>query len=147
MGKKRNIKVGEDITISGERKPKSIENPDSYLPKHPSWNFSKSDLLHTKWSLVKSDFFNEILPKLINFERRTWGDIVSDKKHNHWIDTGDFIKEAQDRLIELKIYYDQLFSLHLTGKMRLFGYIEDGIYYIIWYDANHEICPSHKKHT
>ncbi len=147
MSKKRKIKIDNNIVPSSERKPKYIENPDSYLSKHPSWNFSKSDLQHSKWSLFKSDFFNEILPKLIDFERRTWGDIISDKKHNHDIDTCDLIKEAQDRLIKLKIFYDSLFSLHLTGRLRLFGYIEDGIYYIIWYDKNHEICPSHKKHT
>lgn len=147
MSKKRNIKIGSNIVLSNERKPKYVEDPDSYFSMHPSWNFSKSDLQNTKWTLYNSDFFNEILPKLILFEKRTWGDIVSDKKHNHWIDTSKLIKEAQDRLIELKIFYDSLFSLRLTGTIRLFGYIESGVYYIIWYDANHEICPSNKKHT
>lgn len=147
MSKKRNIKIDSNINISGKRTPKNRENPDSYLSMHPSWKFSKSDLQHEKWSLLKSDFFNEIFPKLIDFERRTWSDIVSDKKHNHWIDTSKLIKEAQDRLIELKIFYDELFSLRLTGTLRIFGYIENGVYYIIWYDPNHEICPSPKKHT
>lgn len=147
MSKKRKIKIDENINFSVEREPKYGGNPDSYFSMHPSWNFSKSDLQNTKWSLYNSDFLNEVLPKLIDFERRIWSDIVSDKKHNHWIDTSDLIKEAQDRLIELKIFYDSLFSLRLTGTVRLFGYIENGIYYIIWYDQNHEICPSNKKHT
>lgn len=147
MSKKRKIKIDENINFSVEREPKYGGNPDSYFSMHPSWNFSKSDLQNTKWSLYNSDFLNEVLPKLIDFERRIWSDIVSDKKHNHWIDTSNLIKEAQDRLIELKIFYDSLFSLRLTGTVRLFGYIENGIYYIIWYDQNHEICPSNKKHT
>lgn len=147
MSKKRKIKIDENINFSVEREPKYGGNPDSYFSMHPSWNFSKSDLQNTKWSLYNSDFLNEVLPKLIDFERRIWSDIVSDKKYNHWIDTSNLIKEAQDRLIELKIFYDSLFSLRLTGTVRLFGYIENGIYYIIWYDQNHEICPSNKKHT
>lgn len=147
MSKKRKIKIDQNINFSGEREPKYGGNPDSYFSMHPSWNFSKSDLQNTKWSLYNSNFLNEVLPKLIGFERHTWSDIVSDKKHNHWIDTSDLIKEAQDRLIELKIFYDSLFFLRLTGTVRLFGYIENGVYYIIWYDENHEICPSNKKHT
>ncbi len=147
MSKKRSIKIENNLDISSKRIPKNIEDPNSYYSKHPSWNFSKSDLQHEKWTLNHSDFLKEILPKLIDFERRTWNDIVLDKKHNHWIYTDKLIKEAQNRMIELKLYYDQLFSLRLTGTLRLFGYIENGSYYIIWYDVNHEICPSNKKHT
>lgn len=147
MTKKHSIKIDKKLDISSKRTPKIVENPDSYFSKHPSWNFSKIDLEHEKWKLSNSDFFCEILPKLINFESRKWQDIISDKKHNHWINTDKLVKEAQERLIKLNLYYDQLFSLRLTGTLRLFGYIEDGVYYIIWYDANHEICPSNKKHT
>ena len=147
MSKKRNIKIETGINSSPERQLKIRENPDSYFNWRPSWNFSKCDLEHHKWSLKKSNMFSEIIPKLISFEQRNWGDIVSDKKHNHWIECEKLSKPAQNRLIELKIYYESLFSLRLTGTLRLFGYIENGIFYIIWYDSNHEICPSHKKHT
>lgn len=91
--------------------------------------------------------FEEIIPKLISFEGRQWSEILQDKKHNHWISCSKLIKEAQDRLDELHLQYDELFSLRLTGRLRLFGYIENGIFYIIWHDPDHEICPSVKKHT
>ncbi|MBR1592139.1 MAG: hypothetical protein IJ666_03925 [Ruminococcus sp.] len=144
---KKRVKIDENIKISVKRQPKSRENPDSYFDYYPSWSFSKCDFEHEKWSLKKSDFLNEILDKLISFERRKWSDIVNDDKHNHWIDCKDFSKEAKKRLEELNLHYDQLFSLRLTGTLRLFGYIQDGVYYVIWYDPNHEICPSYKKHT
>lgn len=147
MSKKRNIKIEANVSASPERKLKIRENPDSYFDQKPSWNFSKCDLEHTKWTIRNSDIFFEIIPKLISFEQRKWGDIISDKKHNHWISYEKLSKEAQDRLIEIKLYYDALFSLRLTGTMRLFGYIENGIFYIIWYDPNHEVCPALKKHT
>lgn len=147
MAKNRKIKKDSNIHISNERTPKNQEVPNSYFSWNPSWNFSKCDFEHSKWSLQNSDVFQEIIPKLISFERRTWGDIISDRKHNHWIDTSKLTKEAQDRLLEIQLFNDSLFSLHLTGTLRLFGYIENGVYYIVWYDPNHEICPSPKKHT
>lgn len=147
MSKKRNIKIEPNINSSSERKPKIRENPESYFDWTPSWNFSKCDLEYEKWSLKKSNIFSEIIPKLISFEQRKWSDIVSDKKHNHWIDCKELSKEAQNRLSEIKLYYDSLFSLRLTGTLRLFGYIENGIFYIIWYDPNHEVSPTSKKHT
>lgn len=150
MSKKHNnktIKIDSKIEISNEKVPKQRENPNSYFDWSPSWSFSKCDFEHEKWSLKLSNIYEEIIPKLISFEQRKWSDIISDKKHNHWIDCADFSKESQKRLEERKIYYDELFSLRLTGTLRLFGYIENGIYYIIWYDPDHEICESHKKHT
>lgn len=63
------------------------------------------------------------------------------------IDYEKLSKEAQNRLSEIKLYYDSLFSLRLTGTLRLFGYIENSIFYTIWYDPEHEVCPAPKKHT
>lgn len=147
MSKKRNIKIDTTLGYSSERKLKIRENPDSYFDWTPSWSFSKCDLEHEKWSLKKSDIFSEIIPKLISFEKRKWSDIVSDNKHNHWIGCEKLSREAQKRLDEIKIYYESLFSLRLNGTLRLFGYIENGIFYIIWYDPDHEVCPASKKHT
>lgn len=144
--KNKQIKSDKNIVISS-KEPKRIENPESYFDKSPSWSFSKCDLESDKWALDSSDFFADIMPKLVSFERRKWKDIIDDNKHNHWISCDDFCKAAQQRLIELKLYYDELFSLRLTGRVRLFGYIENGVYYIVWYDHDHEICPSVKKHT
>lgn len=90
---------------------------------------------------------NEIMPKLVSFEQRKWSDIISDNKHNYWINCWKLSKEAQNRLNEIKLYYDSLFSLRLTGTLILFGYIENGVFYIVWHDPNHEICLSNKKHT
>lgn len=147
MAKKRKIKIDYSIDISLNKQPKNRENPNGYFNWHPSWNFSRCDFNHEKWSINNSDIFNDIIPKLISFEQRKWGDIINDEKHNHWIECKDFVKSAQKRLSELKLFQDTLFSLRLTGTLRLFGYIENGIYYIIWFDPNHEICPSNKKHT
>jgi hypothetical protein len=58
------------------------------------------------------------------------------------------IKEAQDRLTEISLDdLDELTSLHLTGKGRVWGIIDQGVMNLLWWDPEHQVCPSHKKHT
>ena len=135
--------------INAVKIPQTVSNANSYLDKAPTWRFNRLDVDHPKWSMKKCcDFNTVILERLVAFERQTWSEITIDaKKANHHINVSRFIKEAQKRLDELKIVDDELFSLRLSGTERLFGILTDGVFQIIWYDCNHEICPSHKKHT
>lgn len=146
MGKKVPKK---EKSVNAAKTPQTINDANSYLSKVPTWRFNRLDISHPKWSLKNCCNFNDdVLERLVAFERQTWKDItITAKKENHHINISKFIKEAQNRLEELKIDEDELFSLRLSGTERLFGILSDGIFQIIWYDCNHEICPSHKKHT
>jgi hypothetical protein len=54
------------------------------------------------------------------------------------------IKEAQDRLLEIfSEQLDVLTSFHLTGKGRIWDKIDEGVIDLLWWDAEHRICPSH----
>ena len=127
--------------------PKPINNPESFYSRYPSWRFSKIDKEHDKWSFQKKNVFSneKILARLSDFEKQLWSEIIGDR--NHFINIGDLVKEAQDRIVQLGYYYDTVFSLTLDGKGRLFGILEDGAMFFLWYDEKHEICPSMKKHT
>jgi hypothetical protein len=132
-----------------QRKKTGIEkNPNSYLHERPKWRFCNCD--KERWSLSAcKNIYQDIICKLQNFETMTWADINSSNggrthgSNNHWIDITKLIPEAQHRLKELHLYEDSqhIYSLRLSGKERLFGMIEEGVFYIIWYDQNHEICP------
>ena len=70
------------------------------------------------------------------------------KKQNHNVSVDDLVKEAQDRLTEIfSEQLDELTSLHLTDKGRFLGKINEGVKDLLWWDAEHRVCPSHKKHT
>lgn len=92
---------------------------------------------------------NAIREKLANFETMTWREILLDaKKQNHNISVDDLVKEAQDRLTEIfPEQLDELTSLRLTGNQRVWGKVDEGVMELIWWDAEHRVCPSHKKHT
>ena len=105
-------------------------------------------------SVLKSDIVQDAYGSFWKFiEKRTWQDIlVKAKKENHGIDVNDLNKCARDRLVELRIEAESLISLRYNGKSRLYGYIIDGMFVILWYDCNHGdnntcVCRSRLKHT
>lgn len=88
-----------------------------------------------------------IATKLSSFETMTWEQIKT--QGSHYIDPSKIIKPARERLIVLKKedWFDNLFSLRLQGRERLWGFLRDSVFFMLWWDPNHEICPSQKKHT
>lgn len=99
--------------------------------------------------LVRDGFFSKIYPKLKAFESMTWREIL-EKKHqskgkmvsnNHNVDVANFCKEAKDRLADLRYAVDQLFSLRLEAKIRIYGFRVHNYLEILWVDLEHEVYP------
>lgn len=130
-------------------------NPDAYYAQHPAWNFLSCD--KEKWSLhsdgVQKIFWTEILPHFQGWETQTWKEILMDsKKQNHSIEVEYLNKVAIDRLTALYVEAEALISLRLTGTHRIYGYIKDSVFHILWVDLGHGdnttcVCRSNKKHT
>lgn len=109
------------------------------------------------WSFTnektKKDFWTKIFPKLRDFERMTWNEIeTQDKKRNHRNFIDDMNKEARNRIEDLEIEVDALMSLRLGGKIRIYGYREESVFHLVWYDTTHGnndkcVVKSTKKHT
>ncbi len=148
MGKK-NKKVKYRISDNGNPKiTKQLIDPGCYDALNPSWRFSKLAPLESKWAIRSGDetIKKDILSKLIHFETMTWMDIKSSQTHkSHNVNIDKIITPAQKELVALNIYEDQIFSLRLAGKERIWGILSRGVLEIIWYDPKHEICPSTKK--
>ena len=53
----------------------------------------------------------------------------------------------RDKEFPIKLYEDEVFSLRINGKHRLIGILEDGVFYVIWNDKEHDICTSSKRNT
>lgn len=150
---KRDKKPKTQHDVSGKKIVREKENAEEYKSKNPVWRFHRYDQDHPKWCLSQKDFYGYIISKLISFERMTWHDIEAASggrkqgTNHHFIPVSDMTKEAQQRLQDIKVFYDELFSLRLSNIERLYGILENGIFHIIWYDPQHEICPAHKKNT
>jgi hypothetical protein len=90
--------------------------------------------------------FADILLRLKQFETMTWTDIQ--RGGSHYVATNQIISEAQKRLSELNLDdFDELFSLRIGNKPRLWGMKINNVFSGLWWDCNHEICPAPNKYT
>lgn len=139
---KKEIKIGGD--------------PDSIYGLFPSWGFAACDL-EGPWGFCKErleqEFWMTIFPKLREFETMTWGEILlKGKKQNHSIEVEALNKVARDRLTQLGIEAEAVYSLRLNGTIRLYGFMTGPVYSILWFDNKHGdnsncVCRSKLKHT
>lgn len=71
-----------------------------------------------------------------------------ERSGSHFIEIASLSKEATNRLIELKLDdLDGLFSFRIQGKPRIFCRTDSGYMDVLWWDPEHRVCPSPKKHT
>lgn len=101
----------------------------------------------------RTDFkHKEVLQKIIEFSKLTWNEVSSqstssrkNSKH-HNLSSDKLSKEAKARLSKIKFddFIDDLFSFALEGELRIIGLKQGNDFYILWYDAHHGVCPSHK---
>jgi hypothetical protein len=89
-----------------------------------------------------------------DFASMKWSEIKQNEKNNHFVDTKGISKYYKDRLKILvgdglndSIYPEDLFSLRLSGIKRIYGLPAGKFFYVIWFDPEHEVYPSVKKHT
>ena len=99
------------------------------------------------WNQVDCPYFlREIWKKMRNFETMTWGEILG--KNHHSIAVSSIIGPAQKRLLELgHDDVEELVSFRLTGSQRLWAIRVKHASCLLWWDPEHEICPSHKRYT
>jgi hypothetical protein len=114
----------------------------------PLWSFASLDVGSTWcWSNMTPDLLIQVLARFKNLETMTWGDIKR-TTGSHNVETYRLVKEARDRLEEIGLeYIEELFSLRVTGERRVWGILDNHVLRILWWDPEHEICPSVLKHT
>lgn len=136
----------------------SFQSPsDSKLPKsggfqtthhcNPELRAGQMDM-DGPWGWNKFDplLLQNLFHKIFDSQKLTWQ--ILRENGSHLVQVGDLCAKAQKRLFELsKDDCDELFSLRVTGRQRIWGIKDGNIFWLLWWDPNHEVCPSHKKHT
>jgi hypothetical protein len=113
------------------------------MHESPVWRFRYIDVGgQWCWTKLKDTTLSKVLQKLSDFETMTWKEILG-KRHHH-LSWDSLSPEAQKRIRELDIldYADYIYSLAIEGKPRVIGLLRDHIFYILWWDPDHEVCPS-----
>jgi hypothetical protein len=139
------------------KNPKTLFNPiESKTPKFgvfPSDQNQpefKSEQMDNEgpwgWNYFNSAHLQELFQKIFESQKLSWQDLRNNG--SHFVNREDLCSEAQKRLTNIqKEDLDQLFSLRIMGRKRIWGIKEGNILWFLWWDPNHEVCPSSKKHT
>ena len=141
MAKEKKIK-----TQSVSRYPKEVRSKAySYSSERICWQFSTMDLDGPfKFCGLRPGTWAKILSVMKEWDRKTWAEILGDRDHSISIDA--LSNRAVKRLEEIeRDDIDGICSLHIGGKSRLIGVRDRYVFQVLWWDSNHEVCPSHKK--
>jgi hypothetical protein len=116
----------------------------------PSWSFSRVDL-EGPWGCgpVDGAILGGILRRLRDFESMTWAEMQQGRRcAAKEIPVEHLSTEARARLVAIgHDDIDSLWELHLAGKPRLWGIRAQATFHLVWFDLDHEVCPSHLRHT
>ena len=136
--------------------PRSADNEKTnVMEKHIIFRFDCLDLDDDcPWpmSRMTEREHRDVLLKLADFEKSTVGELRSSSYRAFTI-YNDFSScpntKAVDRLGEKYEtgQTDAIARFRLSGKKMLYGFLVGNEFHIIWWDPEHEIWPSKKKHT
>jgi len=128
-----------DFLPSSERNPRiAIENqkciPEfrtDQMDMEGEWGWSKFNIIHLK----------EFLTKIFESQKLNWQTLY--QKKSHLVDIVKLVPNAQKRLQKIgKDDIDQLYSLRISGKKRIWGIKEGNLFWLLWWDPEHEVCES-----
>ena len=145
MGKNRQKKVKHIQKPLAQKKPKIAKAPVVDISKY--WSYSIFD----KQGPFKPDkdqkySIQDIFDSKKSFEIM---DTTSGNQGSHSVEVYKLCKEARDRLTELRLDdISSLFSFRLQGKQRIWCQkISGEPMRVLWWDPEHKVCPSQKRHT
>lgn len=137
-------RVPHSATRPANQKSVRVQSPG--VSEKPSWRFSTVDLDGPFAWPKGQDIENNILAKLHQFDSMKWSEIVGSS--HHAIGKDSLSKLAKDRLEAIGMDdVDEVFSFHFSGKPRIIGIQDRGVVKLLWWDPEHQVCPSTKKHT
>ena len=135
--------------------PRPMKSPiitpgDGYNWMRACWRIQRLQLVDPYgWRAITPDQLAYIKTKLAEFEAKDWNPIfVTEKQHNHPTDVASFdCPQAREWMRRNMPTEDVLWTLRLSGKERIWGILRDGVFHLLFWDPNHQIKASEKKHT
>ena len=148
MAKQRGKKPKAEYSPIIKKTPRIDPSMKDFMDCKPSWQVNSLDIDGPwGWKELSADFIvDEIIDKLKNFESMFWKEIIG--RDNHPISVAIICPEAQRRLNQLCMDdIDELFSLRLSARQRIWGIRNHSIFKLLWWDSNHSVYLVEKKHT
>lgn len=139
----------------GAQQPKSRLKPGPDSGEHRvTFSFQHADLRYEgEWGWPTPEEALELFGFLADIGRSTWNEVRAmqtggkhrhRKHHEHPLSS--VCPTAQQRLAELHLdeVFEELFRFRLGGENRLWGFVVDGVFYVLWWDPDHNVYPTEK---
>lgn len=146
----------------GKRKPSHSSPQRKDQPSRPilpgaersteciCWRFTHVDH-EGRWGFDQIDpqVLGTVLRKMADCESMTTGELYSSRRLFKEYDLpGGLIDEALSRLEDMgRADMTKIHRLEFTGTQRLYGFLHDNVFHVVWWDPYHEICPGTKKNN
>lgn len=138
----------QKLSPSDKKEARGIRKAEKHANAFCTWDTTCIDC-DGKWSWINIDpktWWDHICPSKTDFQKMKWSEIKGPR--HHAISVSKIIPQAQQRLNEIRQDdIDTLFSFAVGSLPRIWGIKDRNIFRVLWWDPNHEICPSFKSHT
>lgn len=98
------------------------------------------------WSDVSASHMKAITDKCKAWEKMKQSELFG-PGGNKRIPMENLIPDAQTRLRDLELDDYEIWELRVTGKQRIWGVRSGHVFYPVWWDPKHQVCPSTKKNN
>jgi hypothetical protein len=149
-------------------KPKTVPPPGGYVigknPRaslatatpiqnvHPSFSFKHLDRENRDgWKWPDADGVKEIVDYLCVVSNSSWKDLRNQSTGNvrrrplhHSQPIESLPTKAQKIITDLRLneIVDEFFRFRMGGTKRLWGFVINGVFYIVWWDPDHKVYPT-----
>ena len=146
----------QTVRMSGRSEKQTVRLMGSSENELSIWRFDKIDRNGKfAFDIRRKDFqHKEFMDKLISYSSMTWSEIRNQthdggKSKHHFLNVDSLSKPAQERIAVLRLEEDtdRIYSFALQNKLRIVGLRDNSEFHVLWYDPNHEVCPSKKRNT
>lgn len=146
---RRDAKKRRALKLQSNKVARSVQDPISLEKSNFMWRVHNGymDYEHADfgWSGVGILYFlKKIIQSLQSYEGLTWQE-VREKGHCHPWGVDDIPRDCARRLEDRQIDIDQLYQIPLGSKPRIIGYKDGRIFYLMWWDEEHQFCPTKAK--
>jgi len=142
------------VTTSTAKRPATaagvVPSRDEVMQRRLVWRFADVDH-EARWNFSRlggTDLV-EVLVKLGSFESMTVREVfyTGDDPGKEY-DVATLPAPARARLAAVgREDETKLARLRLGGAPRLYGFMREHVFHILWWDPTHQVYPSRKKHT
>ena len=134
---------------------RSVPSAEPVPRKQLAWSLALVDLEGKfGWHRLTPDWAQHLREKFRAFESTTIDELFQNRTHNHPVSIESFSKLARQRHTELvgerdnsPYLSDSWVSLSVNGVPRIIGIRDREVVRIVWWDPEHQVCPSILKHT